>query len=118
MGIKQIILESINLPHEVEWIEFKSNFWNPKEIGENMSALSNHAAIHEKKNGYLIQGIDDETHQIIGTNIDYQNEINNEPFQHFLARKLNPSINFQFYEHFFNDKRVVLLIIPVKKCSN
>ncbi len=115
VNVKESIIEAIKMPHEVEWIEFKSNYWNPKEIGEYISALSNSAAIHGKSYGLLIWGVDNENHQIVGTTIDFQQDVNNEPFQHYLARQLNPSINFAFYEEYIGTKRVVLLSIPSAK---
>lgn len=63
----------------------------------------------------MIWGIDDENHQLTGTIFDYQQDVSNEPFKHFLARQLNPSINFEFYEDYIDDKRVVLLYIPAAK---
>ena len=76
MNTKDLILEAIKMPHYAEWIELKTNFWNPKEIGEYISALSNSAAIYGKTNGIMIWGVDDENHQIVGTNINYQQNIN------------------------------------------
>ena len=94
MNVIETIIEAKQMPHEVELIELKTNFWNPKEIGEYISALSNSATIHGQKAGFMIWGIDDENHQLTGTSFDYQQDVSNEPFKHFLARQLNPSINF------------------------
>lgn len=115
MGIEEIISEAINLPHETEWIELKTNYWNPDGIGEYISALSNSAAMCGKKFGYMIWGIDNDNHQIVGTNIDFEQDIKNEPFKHYLARNLSPSINFEFDEEFIDDKRIILLTIPAAK---
>ena len=49
MNVIETVIEAKQMPHEVEWIELKTNFWNPKEIGEYISALSNSATIHGKK---------------------------------------------------------------------
>lgn len=46
MNVIETVIEAKQMPHEVEWIELKTNFWNPKEIGEYISALSNSATIH------------------------------------------------------------------------
>ena len=50
---------------ESEWIEFKHNNCSHKEIGEYISALSNSAALHAKPKGYIVWGVDDNTHQIV-----------------------------------------------------
>ena len=49
MNVIETVIEVKQMSHEVEWIELKTNFWNPKEIGEYNSALSNSATIHGKK---------------------------------------------------------------------
>ena len=96
MDNKKIIEELLSYPHETEWIEFKTNYWDFKGIGEYISALSNSAAFLGKKQGYLVWGIDNDNHEVLGTNIDYNKDINNEPYQHYLARNLSPSIVFLF----------------------
>lgn len=63
----KLIHELCQLQTEVEWVEFKHNNEKPIEIGEYISAISNAAAISKKENGYLVWGIEDSTHKIIGT---------------------------------------------------
>jgi len=52
---------------ECEWVEFKCNKDDPEQIGEYISALSNSAALHKQARGYIVWGIDDGTHQVVGT---------------------------------------------------
>lgn len=59
--------ELCNLPAETEWVEFKHNNHDPDAIGEYLSALSNSAAINGKSHAYLVWGINDENHEILGT---------------------------------------------------
>jgi len=42
------------LPAETEWVEFKHTNSNPEEIGEYISAISNGAALHGKRTGYVV----------------------------------------------------------------
>jgi predicted HTH transcriptional regulator len=63
--LHRILSDLRSLPAETEWLEFKSN--NAQEIGEYISALSNAACIHNEEFGYLVFGVDDKTHRIIGT---------------------------------------------------
>lgn len=84
-------------------------------VGEYISALSNSAAMLGRKYAYLIWCVNDKTHEVMGTNIDYNKSINNEPIKHYIARKLNPSISFDFEETIIDNKRVVILIIPAAK---
>ena len=59
--------ELLALPHETEWVEFKQNYTDEQEIGEYISALSNSAGLHQKEAGYLIWGVGDNGHHIVGT---------------------------------------------------
>ena len=49
-----LVHELRRLPHETEWVEFKTNQNNPQKIGEYISALSNGAAINNKPLAYLV----------------------------------------------------------------
>ncbi len=62
-----LVHELRKLPEETEWAEFKHNIAEADEIGEYISALSNSAALCGKASAYLIWGIDNATHNIIGT---------------------------------------------------
>ena len=112
MNTKQIVLKLCALNDEQEWFEFKENWFQPEALGEYVSALSNAAAFHYKKYGYFIWGVDDQTHEIVGTTFNQYCEHNREPYQNYLARNLSPSINFRFEEVDIDGKRVVVMMIP------
>ena len=82
-----LIKECISYEDELEWVEFKTNIFNVTEVGQYISALSNSAAILGKPNAYMIWGVENKTLKVVGTNINYNKDINNEPIQHYLARK-------------------------------
>ncbi|MCL5990831.1 MAG: putative DNA binding domain-containing protein, partial [Bacteroidetes bacterium] len=107
-----LVKELIQYPKETPWIEFKLNYVNHQEIGEYISALSNSAALIGKVNAYMIWGIDNNTHDIIGTTFKPTSQkIGNEEFENWLLKLLNPKINFHFYELFIDNKLIVLLEI-------
>ena len=56
--------------------------------------------------------MNNDTHEIEGTDFNQYCEYKKEPYQNFLARNLSPSINFSFDEDMINGHRVVLLSIP------
>lgn len=58
------------LPTETEWLEFKRNRAEAQEIGEYLSALANEACLCNQQRGYLVFGIDDTTHAVVGTRFD------------------------------------------------
>ena len=69
---KDLIDALCALPNETPWLEFKANNFKPDMIGEDISALANSAALSERSCSYMIWGIDDTTHAIIGTTEDLQ----------------------------------------------
>jgi len=108
--LKILLSELRAMPNETEWLEFKLN--NALEIGEYISALSNSACIQNKKTAYIVFGIDDKTHRIVGTNFtSNQKAKGNEDLIPWISRMLEPRIHFQFYEFDVEDKRVVIVEI-------
>ena len=57
------------LPGETEWVEFKraETSFNTEELGKYFSALSNEANLKGQPFGWLVFGIEDKTHAIVGT---------------------------------------------------
>lgn len=110
--MKKLLADLITLPKETEWVEFKVNHYEPQEIGEYISALSNSACLHNKTNGYLVFGIENETHNIVDTHFKpKQEKIGNEELENWLARLLNPRIDFRIHEFQYSDKQIVLFEI-------
>ncbi|WP_102268304.1 RNA-binding domain-containing protein [Massilicoli timonensis] len=99
--------------NETEWLEFKVNNDEPSLIGEYVSALSNSATICEKEKAYMIWGIDDSTHEIVGTSFSpKQTKIGNEELENWLLRALKPRVDFKFFEISINGVNVVIMEIP------
>ena len=57
-------------PRETEWLEFKVSRYEPQLLGEYLSALANAACLLGKPRAYLVFGIEDNTHAVIGTAFD------------------------------------------------
>lgn len=115
MLLCDVVLDLCARNHEEEWFEFKENWFDPIQLGEYISALSNSAAVFGKDNAYFVWGVNDKTHDIVGTSIDFNKDYKGEPVQNFLARSLKPSLAFEFHELFINNNRVVVLVIPSAK---
>lgn len=112
MNLNKLINELINHPYKEEWFEFKTNFTKDDDIGEYISALSNAASYCGRKQAYLIWGIQDKSHEIIGTTFSFYKDVENgEPLIHYLARKIEPKIDFEFKETHIDGKRIVILFI-------
>ncbi|HCE78963.1 MAG TPA: transcriptional regulator [Lachnospiraceae bacterium] len=112
MDVKTIVPELCAYNDEQEWFEFKVNWFEPVALGEYISALSNAAAYHHRKYAFFVWGVNNDTHEIEGTDFNQYCEYKKEPYQNYLARNLSPSINFSFDEDEIGGKRVVLLTIP------
>lgn len=111
--LNSLVAELRKLPEETGWVEFKKNDDNPEDIGEYLSALSNTAALQGKANGYVVWGVKDVTHEVVGTTFKpFQTKKGNEAIESWLARMLNPRIHFRFYEVLHEDRPVVVLEIP------
>ena len=111
---KEFLISLLNemrkLTHETEWVEFKFQNDAPEEIGEYLSALANSAALAGKTAGYMIWGVDDKTHDIMGTRFSPSTKkIGNEELENWLLKLLTPKINFHFHEICLDDKPIVML---------
>ena len=71
-NMELLVNELRKLDNETAWVEFKHNNYNPEMIGSDISALANGAALHEKNQAYMLWGIHNETHEIVGTDYDLQ----------------------------------------------
>lgn len=119
MYTNQTLIELVNVLRkenstETEWLEFKENYASPQDIGEYISALSNAAALWGRPYAYLIFGIKDETHEVVGTTYDYRKQKQgNEDLENWLNRLVEPRIGFNFYEINYSAlKKLVLIEIP------
>lgn len=113
---KKIIDSLRKLPKETEWVEFKVNNYKPEDIGEYISALSNSAALCGEQTAFLVWGIENETHKLVGTSFKPQKEkIGNQELELWLSTFLLPRIDFKFHENKINGKDVILLEIPAAR---
>lgn len=101
------------LPAEASWVEFKGSNTDPEVIGKRCSALSNAARIDGRDFAYMLWGIEDGSHAVIGTAFDPDTQkANGQVLQLWLANSLQPSIAFSFRVINHPQGRVVLLEIP------
>ncbi|MDP3922876.1 MAG: putative DNA binding domain-containing protein [Hydrogenophaga sp.] len=97
-------------PRETEWLEFKANRYEPQAIGEYLSALANSACLLGKPRGYLVFGIEDGTHAVVGTRFDPQAETGqgNQLLPLWLALGLKPKLGFEMHVCQYHGHRVVV----------
>lgn len=107
-----LIRELCKLPQECEWVEFKTNNVDPEMIGKTISALANGAVLAEKMNAYLVWGIDDKTHEIVGTELRLPLlRKGNSELESWLRSMLSSYADFQFAATDIDGKHIELIII-------
>lgn len=98
---------------EEDWFEFKTSNSDPEMIGRSVSALSNSSALCEHQYGYLIWGIDDKTHDIVGTSFNPKTaKKGNQEILSWLYSQCKPGINLDFINLEIDGRWVVILEIP------
>ena len=111
--LPDLVRELCNLPRETDWVEFKVNNYNPQEIEEYVSALANSATLSGKAFAYLVWGVSDEEHEIVGTKFDPAvTKVGNEELEIWLLKMIDPKINFRFGKISVDGFSVVVLEIP------
>lgn len=111
-NLVRLVRELILLPDETPWLEFKHNNYNPQMIGKDISALANAATLNEKNYAYMIWGIHNETHEIVGTDYNLQNlKKGNQELENWLRGLLSDNADFEFKNIEIENKNVGILII-------
>lgn len=97
-------------PRESEWLEFKATRLAPQPLGEYLSALANSACLVGKPRGYLVFGIENGSHTVVGTAFDPQaeNGQGNQLLPLWLALGMHPNVGFEIYDWQYQELRVVL----------
>lgn len=94
--LASLVRELCALSCETEWVEFKLNDGEPRAIGEYISALANAAALVGKAFAYLVWGVRDDDHAVVGTTFDHRaSVVGNEELENWLRRLLELKIDFR-----------------------
>ncbi len=116
-NISILVKELCKLPKEAGWIEFKHNNCQPTMVGEDISALANSATLNDRDFAYMIWGVDDITHEIVGTKVRLQLEKKGEQeLENWLRYLLSKNADFEFLETDIDGKHVE--IIRIHKALN
>ncbi|UEG46335.1 ATP-binding protein [Paracidovorax citrulli] len=107
------MLESLrSLPREQAVVEFKSNLADPEKIGAYISGLANTAALQGRDRAWLVWGVEDGSHRVLGTVFDpFGQKIGNQSLQMWLQVMTQPRADFAFHELDCDGLRVVMLEI-------
>lgn len=111
-NLDKLVLELCKLPQETGWVEFKHNNCDPKMVGEDISALANSAVIADRSYAYMIWGVEDNTHEIIGTKVCLKKEKKgNQELENWLRYLLSKNADFEIQSVDINGKHIEILII-------
>lgn len=108
-----LLLQLSALPKETEWVEFKHNLYDPGEIGEQISALANSATLKRQPAGYIVWGVEDSTHRLIGTTFNpIHAKVGNEELENWLLCQLSPRVNIALYSFTYEGMKFSLIAVP------
>lgn len=108
-----LIDELLAMSAETTWVEFKHNNKDPQQIGRLISALANSARIADQHFAYILWGVEDGTHKVLGTTFEPSAEtVSREPFEFWLTNRLNPDIAISFQSVDHSGTTLQLLCIP------
>lgn len=102
------------MPVETEWLEFKEAKaqYDFKKLGCYFSAIANEANLKSREYGWLIFGVEDKQHNIVGTAFR-DDPVQLEKLKKEVADKTTGRITFlDIFEVRVEDKRVLMLQIP------
>ena len=109
----RLIDDLLARPAETSWIEFKENNSDARMIGKLISAMSNAARLADRDCAYVIWGIGDSDHAVVGTDFEPSRKtVQQQPLEMWLAARLQPGVPFRFEDAQHGGKRLVLLTIP------
>jgi predicted HTH transcriptional regulator len=108
--LRTLVHELRALPKETEWVEFKESRAEPEDVGEYISAIANAAALVGKTCGYIVWGVEDGSHDVVGTTFEpHSRKVGNEELENWLLHLMDPKIDFRFLEVEVEGRRVVML---------
>ena len=86
---------------------------DPEMIGKRLAALANAAALTGRPSGYLVWGVEDGTHRVMGTTFKpAKSKKGGEALINWLMRMVTPQVDFHFHEWTHQGKPMVLLEVP------
>jgi len=108
--LKELLIDLTETRGESEILEFKVNNFDPDTLGKLISGISNSLCIKNKKSGYIIYGVEDDTKKIVGST-QYLRVVK-PTLEGYLVQKIRPKINFEIFEFEYDDKKISIVKVP------
>lgn len=116
--LQSLLKELCSLPQETEWVEFKHNNDDAPMIGEYISALANSAALLGKESGYVVWGVENNTHEVIGTTFKPSSvRHKQQELESWLLQKISPKIHFRFFE-FISANELPVVVLEIQAATH
>lgn len=97
---------------ETQTIEFKDSNAHFEMIGRDIAALANSALVEGQDYAYMVWGVEDSSHAIVGTSFDPLSvKRGNQELEIWLRVKLSDNAEFRFIHVDVDGKRVIVLRI-------
>ena len=111
--LENMLAEFRSNPAEPPWLEFKTGLKDPVQIAKYISGLANVAAYAGSAYGYLVWGVQDGTHDIVGTDFDPDivTADKKQPLRLWLRLVVKPQIQYEFFPFEIDGNHVVVLEI-------
>ena len=101
-----------SFPKETDWVEFKANKFDSEAVGRYVSGLANAAMFQRQKLAYMVWGVADGTHEIVGTTVRLESEtVGAEAFLLWLNKYVRPKINVHHCPFDLEGKHIEMLVI-------
>jgi ATP-dependent DNA helicase RecG len=100
------------LPGETDWVEFKRSNFDAEAVGKYVSGLANAAMFERKQHAFMVWGVADGTHEIVGTKVQLGSEkVGSEAFLFWLNKGVRPKINIRHVPFDLDGKHIEMLVI-------
>jgi len=112
--LTRLLHSLLTLPAETEIVEFKKaeNSFSDSDLGEYFSALANEANLKGVEMSWLVFGVDNNTHRVLGTNYKPSRPSLDEMKKKVADQTTNRITFDEIYEVTYEGKRVVMFQIP------
>ena len=97
-NLEQLVRSLVKLPKETSWVEFKRNYYDGEMIGQRICGLANTAVLDDRRAAYLLWGVDDDTHEVVGTTGDFPTikVEKNQEMEAWLRQRLSRNADFRY----------------------
>ena len=108
-ALRNLILSLAANTEENEYIAFATHDNDPDDIGQRLSALSNMATIENAPHGYLLWGVEKQTHAIVGTDLSFSKwPDRKDSIEIYWKNLLSKTATLTLYEAQIEGRRVLL----------